>query len=232
MSNKYLTSQRNILREVELEIKEIAKSESPYLYTKTGLHKKSRYLEDLLLRRREILNDLFVPSSANLKRLERVNEYLNNLTIKLHQRVSQMASKKSEWYDQPDFDDSYNLEGTLMFQYNEEDSVLKLEDDGYYGSDFSAIIEIIAEFHNRYSPAIQQFYPDSELLDDGKSWNEYPFHGKEYDNLTICHAVHDICDHKLYSIPDLLRLNDFWAEVKLTVQSITDQKGFRFKDID
>ena len=82
MSNKYLTSQRNILREVEWEIKEIAKSESPYLYTKTGLHKKSRYLEDLLLRRREILNDLFVPSSANLKRLERVNEYLYNLTHK------------------------------------------------------------------------------------------------------------------------------------------------------
>ena len=232
MSNKYLTAQRKILREVEWEIKEISKSESPYVYTKSVLHKKSRYLEDLLLKRREILNDLFVPSSANLKRLERVNEYLYNLTIKLYQRVSQMASKKIDWFNQPDFDDSYNLEGTLIFQYNEEDSVLKLKDDGYYGSDFPAIIEIIAKFHNRYSPAIQQFYLDSELLEDGKSWNEYPFHDKEYDNLIICHAVHDICNHKLYSIPDLLRLNDFWAEVKLTVQSITDQKGFRFKDID
>ena len=230
MSNKHITSVRNKLREVEWEIKEIAKSDSQFLYTKTGFHRKSRYLEDLLLRRREILNDLFVPSSSNIERLKRVNDYLYDLTLRLHQRVRQMVSKKSDWFDQPDFDDSYNLEGTLMFHYNDEDSVLKFEDDGYYGSDFPSLIKIITEFHKRYSPAIHQFYPDSELLDDGKSWNEYPFHDREFENIIICYAVHDLCDHKLYSIPDLLRLNDFWAEVHLTVQSITDQNGFRYKD--
>ena len=230
MSNKYLIAQRNKLRETECEIKEIAKSDTQFLYTKTGFHRKSRYLEDLLYRRREILNDLFVPSTLNIGRLKKVNDYLYNLTLKLHLRVSQMASKKSHWFDQPYFDDSYNLVGTLKYIYDDEDSVLKFEDDEYYGSDFPALIEIITEFHNRYIPAIQQFYPNTPLLDDGESWIEYPFNDKEFDSLIICHAVHDLCDHKLYSIPDLLRLNDFWAEVKLEVQSITDQNGFRHKD--
>ena len=52
---------------------------------------------------------------------------------------------------------------------------------------------------------------------------------KEIDDIVICHAVHQLTDHQLYSIPDLLRLNDFWAEVNLTIQSITDQKGNRWK---
>lgn len=39
---------------------------------------------------------------------------------------------------------------------------------------------------------------------------------------------HQLTNHQLYSIPDLLPLNDFWAEVNLTIQSITEQNGTRY----
>ena len=63
-------------------------------------------------------------------------------------------------------------------------------------------------------------------LDDGVSWDEYPFNRfPEFKDSITCYAVHDLTDHKLYSIPDLLRLNDFWSEVEFKVQSITNQDG-------
>ena len=47
-------------------------------------------------------------------------------------------------------------------------------------------------------------------------------------DVVVCHAVHDICTHKPYSIPDLLRLNDFWVEAHLVCQHIIDQNGKRY----
>lgn len=70
----------------------------------------------------------------------------------------------------------------------------------------------------------------STPLDDGQSWNEYPFRDKkEFDEFIICHAVHKLTNEQLYSIPDLFRLKDFWAEIYLTVQSITAQDGTRYQ---
>ena len=221
---------KNRLLEIESLLKELTKENQEHLFTWSGFRERSDRIETLLESRRDILNQLFIPNPENINRLKEVNEYLYNLSLKLHHRVNRMASRKMDWLDEPEFDDSFNLEGNLIYHYEDEESVLKFEDDSYYGSDFSSMIEIIYEFHDRHSRAIEQFYPDSELLDDGESWNEHPFHDKAFDGIIICHAVHDLCDHKLYSIPDLLRLNNFWAEVNLTVQSITNQNGFRFKD--
>ena len=43
----------------------------------------------------------------------------------------------------------------------------------------------------------------------------------------MCHAVHDICTHKNYSIPDLLRMNTFEVSVDIKIQQIEDQDGAR-----
>ena len=45
----------------------------------------------------------------------------------------------------------------------------------------------------------------------------------ELEDICICHAVHDICTHKPYSIPDLLRMNDFWVEAEVTFQHFASQ---------
>lgn len=187
-------------------------------------------IEGLLHERRKLLNEAFVPDETNLQRLNAVNNHMFHLTMQLKKRVDEVYAKKELLLDAPDFDDDYEIEGTLKFVYNDESSVLTFEDDSIYGSDFQSMIETIYEFHATSGPErIEWFSPGSELLDDGESWNEYPFRNKVYDGITICHAVHDLCDHKLYSIPDLLRLNDFWAEVHFRIQSITEQSGKRYQ---
>ena len=44
-------------------------------------------------------------------------------------------------------------------------------------------------------------------------------------HLCICHAIHDLSCHKPYSIPDILRMNDFCVEVKVTHQHREEQDG-------
>ena len=45
-------------------------------------------------------------------------------------------------------------------------------------------------------------------------------------DIRICYATHNLCVLKPYSVPDALLLNDFWCEVKVTYQHITDLNGF------
>ena len=54
---------------------------------------------------------------------------------------------------------------------------------------------------------------DAELefaddLNDGTTWAEACLDHPAFKHICICHAVHDICTHKSYSIPDLLHMND------------------------
>ena len=58
------------------------------------------------------------------------------------------------------------------------------------------------------------------------------FDREEFKDICICHAVHELCQHKMYSIPDLLRMNDFWCEVKVTHQLLSDRDGKRFSCIE
>lgn len=190
---------------------------------------KFNTVERLLIRRWHLLNSMFLPSDTNMSRFKDVNSRLEFLCRQLRERVFKLKQSLPLVMD-PDFDDDYEIVGELRFCFNDEDSVLRLDDD-YYKSDFTKMIEVIDTCN--YGTAfecIERISPNSELFDDGVSWNEPPFYGRpEFDDIIICHAMHNLSDHMGYSIPDILRLNDFWAEVRLTLQSITEQDGTRFR---
>ena len=219
------------LYEIEDQIKSI---------TGADIGSREKWLDDplkkedvrkLLNERQHLLNDMFVADEKAMLRFRGINERLFILTRQLFVRLNKLHDDLSSIMTQQDFDDDYNLEGTLRFCFNGEESVLELEDDERYGSDFRLMIKLISDVtYGRYEENIEDIHYGSHPLDDGQSWNEYPFRGrKEFEDVIICHAVHQLTDHQLYSIPDLLRLNDFWAEVNLTIQSITDQKGTHWK---
>ena len=181
----------------------------------------------LLQERRDILNELFQPTEANLAQFCKLNDELYRLTMALNERVKRIVSKKDILLDSNDFDDDYELEGTLKFVFNDETSISRLPDDDYYGSNFAVMIKTLYEVYVDYGiESIVTINEHHGPLDDGVSWYEYPFNRfPEFKDFIICYAVHDLTDHKLYSIPDLLRLNDFWSEVEFKGQSITNQDG-------
>lgn len=187
-----------------------------------------------LFERCNLLNNLFQPTKKNMQRFKAVNDRLYTLTHRLFTRFAKMEQKLPLIMDSPDWDDDYHLEGWLRFIFNDAESVLNLPDDTYYGSHFALMIKTLYELHKDTGiENIESVYHGTEPLDDGQSWNEPPFYvRKEFDDIIICHAIHNLCNHKLYSIPDLLRLNDFWCEVQITAQSITNQNGIRWKPQD
>lgn len=219
---------RDELIDIERQIKDIAGKSTDdndqWRYDPVKFSEVKR----LLTRRMKILNIMFSPDEANMKRFREVNCRLELLCRQLRERILRLQ-QSLPFIQDPDFDDDYEIEGELRFCYNDEDSVLILDDD-HYCSDFRRMIDIIHSCnYGTYWECIERISLNSPSLDDGVSWNELPFYGQpEFDDIIICHAMHNLSGHMGYSLPDILRLNDFWAEAHLTLQSITQQDGTRF----
>ena len=229
----YVMNQRlkDITQHIEKKIIQITGSsiEGPDKWLQNNRKKKKVF--KLLKERQRVINLNFIPEERNMQRLQDLNNYLLNLSQRLYNRVQEAQSKIKLMMDNPDFDDDCEVEGILRYCFNDETSVLKLWDDNILGSNFTLMIKLISDLtYGTPKENIEEFYHFSQPLDDGESWNEYPFDKSPvFRNIVICHAIHQLTNHQLYSIPDLLRLNDFWAEVKFTIQSITDQQGNRWK---
>lgn len=189
--------------------------------------KQKKEVQNLLQERRDILNEMFQPTEDNLALFRKVNDELYHRTMALNERVKKFVAKKNILLDSPDFDDDYELEGTLKFVFNDETSICHLPDDDCFGSNFAVMIKTLYEVYSQSGiESIATIDEHRGPLDDGVSWYESPFtRFPEFKDFIICHAVHDLTDHKLYSIPDLIRLNDFWSEVEFKAQSITNQDG-------
>lgn len=187
-------------------------------------------VQTLLHQRCTILNKMFAATPTEIDRFKQVNEMLYDLTSQLFNRVKSLSGSCEKIADRS-FDDDYDIFGTIQVVVECETDILMLDDDDYYGSDFLLMNHILYLIYDEHDSDIEWFNADAivaeekPMCDDGVSWNEYPFYGrKEFGDIVICHAVHDICNHKMYSIPDLLRLNSYWAEVKLTLQKFASQQ--------
>lgn len=212
-----------------------------------GDKKALESVQDMMGYRKFILDTLFAKhcTEAEIERLEKVNSLLLELTNRTYKRSADLfraliAMPKDE------LDDDYEIEGCLVPEFDTVDSTLRLEEDTYYGSDFTRMAAILQETEKYlldlahvhplwssvadYSPTMS----DKELncensLDDGTSWAEGALRNPKLEHITVCYALHALCTHMNFSIPDILRMNDFKSEVKLTVQQFSDQDRKRLK---
>lgn len=186
------------------------------------------HVESLLKRRCKLLNDAFQLTEENLERLRQVNSHLTDLTRRAY--VNEINAE--EYYMADSKDDDYEVESCVRFVYRGEESVLKLDDDDYYGSNFTLMIKALAELYiAKGQENIIYARLGKNRLDDDESWLEEPFcKWKDWlHDIIICYAVHDLTSHKAYSVPDLLRLDSFLCESTITFQRLTRQNDTRFK---
>ena len=95
---------------------------------------------------------------------------------------------------------------------DEDAEVLRYDDDDDYGSYFSQMIDAIAwtedlDIYSCYTILGER--PEPDHLDDGNSWAEGCLAIPQFDGIDVCYAVHDLCTHKNYSVPDLLRIRSY-----------------------
>ena len=215
-----------------------------------GPQKKDE-LKTLLRIRCNLLNEMFECRPDELERFKKVNGQLNDLTKKMYTKAQSLYRSILEQGYDPDFDDDIMVEGTLRYVFNDKWSSVVQEDvlPNYYGSDFGAMMDILHDFYadadisecascwTSYDLRHRADMPAEDLrlddfLDDGESWNEVPLDLAVFKDICICHATHDLCCHKAFSIPDLIRMDDFWIDIKITHQHLVNQDGKRFSCIE
>ncbi|MBR5465593.1 MAG: hypothetical protein IKU77_07400 [Alistipes sp.] len=202
-------------------------------------------LVELLHCRKVLLDEMFIATVEEVERMEQVNACLRDLTNKLFARTEELYRKMISTTYVPEFDDDVDVEGTLKFEMNDTDSILSMSNDDYYGSDFAFVFEVIAclythnylrreeiEFSYCYCPP-NSYRADmdreelrtADNLNDDNTWYEssQPAADK-LSHLCICHAIYDLNMHKPYSIPDILRMNDFMVEVTVKHQHFATTK--------
>lgn len=238
---------REILRQVEEELKElIGKGIEHFGITYEKMENENRgKLDALICVRKHILNDMFRPTSAEVERLCRLNDLLHHLDKEMRRRTAELYRFLLRMGKDAAFDDDYEVEGNLCYSFNGGQSILKLEDDAHYGSDFAYMIELVDAYvyetsyhyieqcHISYNPRHTPEVADEELdirnpLDDGTSWAEGVLCIPQLESVCICYPLHDLFSHKPYSVPDILRMNDFWTEAHLHCQHIVSQDGTRY----
>ena len=236
--DKQLVNVRKKIQRIERKIAEVTKVDQEGFLKplSEGEHESVR---ELLRDRCYLLNALFAATPTEIERFCQVNDILFDLTKKMYSRSAASYRHVLTTYA-PAFDDDVEIEGRLRFVFNGPESVLQLENDAYYGSDFRSMIAVLSHLddldieccHNSLDLTKRGDMTDEELgfkdcLNDGMTWAEGCLCRPEMNHICICHAVHDLCTHKEYSIPDLLRMNDFWCEVGITHQHIVAQDGAR-----
>ena len=229
-----------LLKDLESEIKKIVGTDvCSFTEGHTKYDAKYKKIKELLNVRQTLLNELFFATSEEIIRLKQVNSLLDELTKKMYHRTASLYRVFLSSYRDEEFDDDYEIEGTLKcnIDYDSEGgiygTILKLENDEFYGSDFGYMIalinrmqdcESIVECHIGYKETHTLSMSNEELdcydhWDDGVSWNEGELNRKELEH--IC--IHAICVHNEYSLLDLLRLNDFWIESLVKCQHFASQ---------
>lgn len=196
-------------------------------------------LKNLLRSRRYCLNMLFRKDPKGLEHFKKVNNLLRGLTDRMYKKGARVYRQYLISGVDETFDDDFMIDADLRFVYNSEDSIAKLGDEEHYGSDFNYMMNVIydlcaeascagASFSKGFRKGDKPEMSDKELELDNEMDEIY--HGElrlsvpELEGIEICNAINEICVYDNgYSVPDLLRMNDFWCEVKAIYQHIRNQ---------
>lgn len=137
---------RRVVQEVERRIKMIARYDTDKSFRFRKFSEQEReVLDSLWSTRVKILNVMMLhPTDAEIARLGHQNDKLRELS------KDAFAQGRNLWKSllhSPSLmanEDYYDVEEHVDFSWNDEDSVLKMDNDDYYGSDFEYMLHFIA----------------------------------------------------------------------------------------
>lgn len=254
---KDVATLRELLQLVEGNIKGIIGNNPLSFYLERPSQNIMEEIDDYIGLRTVILDKMFTYSPDEIERMEQVNTLLTDLRRNMYRRTCALYRTLLAHGVDESFDDDYEVEGKLAvgveYDSNEGDfgTVLHLENDAYYGSDFAYMLYVIMnnEEERRYALGYidnccvrhnERNTPDmtdKELLAQNfaflvvdTSWDER-LHHDDLKHICFGYAFHSLYTHNPYALADILRINSFDVNVQLVCQRLTDQAGRRYKDI-
>ena len=226
---------REVLQNVEQRVKKIVNYDLDYSPSLRYLSENEHDVIDLLMGiRYVVLNEMMLhPTPAEVERFRYQNDKLFKLTQEYYAQCRNMWRTLFHTPYKVDDRYCYEVEGVLRFEYGDDDAVVKLENDDYYGSDFQYMIHLQDELIYKYKMdsllngvfgsfvgATEDGYKQiNNMLDDGDSWDECSLHKPEFADICVCYAMHALHTHQDYCLPDILRMDDFVVKVHLQYEN-------------
>ena len=121
-------------------------------------------------------------------------------------------------------DGNFEVEGNLNYNPNATDTIVQMANDEYYGSDFAKIHQVIEMLFNQgfFTVKCADFVRPSDLVNDFDNGNwetgyeDWQPQAEKFKYINICFAIHSLNAYHPYSIPDILRMNNF--EITVTIK--------------
>lgn len=238
---------REVLQNVEQRVKKIVNCDLDYSPFLRYLSENEHDVIDLLMGiRYVVLNEMMLhPTPAEVERFRYQNDKLFKLTQEYYAQCRNMWRTLFHTPYKVDDRYCYEVEGVLRFEYGDDDAVVKLENDDYYGSDFQYMIhlqdELIYKMDSLLNGVFGPFVGATEdgykqinnMLDDGDSWDECSLHKPEFADICVCYAMHALHTHQDYCLPDILRMDDFVVNVHLQYENeVCDTRDAEIEPLD
>ena len=170
-------------------------------------------VKDLLFDRHVIMDKMFRMhvTEQEVARFREVNDRLLKLTRKMFAEHGDLLASIGVHYLEsivPEIE----VQVESMLDVDADGEVLRFDDDADYGSDFARMYDALAwtedlEIRSCITNLDDKLEPDS--LDDGTTWAEGCLVLPQFEDIIVCYSIHDLCVHKNYTIPDLLRIPSY-----------------------
>ena len=148
---------------------------------------KGAYLAKLIEERKDTLDALFQATPNEVMRMDKLNDQLKAITRQMHERVAIVNEDASKIF----VDGNFEVEGRLNYNPNAANAILQMENDEYFGSDFA---------DGNWETAYEDWQPQAD----------------KFKYINICFAIHSLNAYHPYSIPDILRMNNF--DITVTIK--------------
>lgn len=180
-------------------IKRIMKDENfiqCFLKDWKGLTKEERYKAS---KRKRALNDKFVFTEEVMGKLRKINETLQEQTIRVRKQAEIIFTFQEKLLKEKAIDD-YEVEVEVQCWNNR---YYRRWDEEFYGNPFYTDYYFLL------------FDPDTDEIFFTDNWNE--FQGRTEHPLCKefhCYLFHNLYDHTYLAWEDILRIEEIWIEIK------------------
>jgi hypothetical protein len=170
-------------------------------------------VKDLLSDRHVIMNKMFRRhvTEQEVARFREVNDHLLDLTQSLYDEHCALMDYLCVNFNENCYPGT-TIQVESRLDVDEAAEVLHFDDDGDYGSNYTQMFDALAwtedmEIRSFITNLGEKPKPDN--LDDGTTWAEGCLDIPQFKDIVVCYAIHDLCTHKSYSVPDLLRIQSY-----------------------
>jgi len=192
--------------------------------------KEKELLEDFLSVRRSILDENFTWTENYKKQfLELNNKVMSGFTKAYEEARTQFRILKERMNRNDPYLKGFNIKIKLIpfiLEPDEEENYILTEQDTIYG----ILLDMLPD--TLWTDDVYYEHDDIDNLRPGKHENNeincnVHFGKGIFDNSFICHAMYDLYIHSknILSWYDILKINEIWAEVKVTHQHFIENIG-------